>query len=57
MKVLRISGRIIFTSRIEQILMPDAEHAAVWLIGRAEPLHARTDELAAIHEYVREVMA
>lgn len=57
MKAIRVSGRVVMVDCIEQILMPDAESAAVWLIGRAEPLHARTEELAAIHEYVREVMA
>jgi DNA polymerase III psi subunit len=54
---LRIAGRMVRTDRIEQVLMPDAHSAAVWLIGRDEPLHARADELAGVHRYVCEAMS
>jgi hypothetical protein len=56
-KALRIANRIVRTAAIESVRLPDAHSACVWLIGRAEPLHALPDKLAGVHRYIREAMS
>lgn len=56
MKLLRVSGRYINTSRIDAITMPDTMHANVWVGGRGEPFHAEPGEVLAIQQFVRDAM-
>lgn len=55
-KFLKVGGVLVNADRIDQVLFLDREHAAVWVGGRAAPLHAYLIELPEIHRYFEEAM-